>query len=88
MNVDLNKIIFFIIIWPLAIVSNLKAETLKHSNPIIVLIGPEGDFSPSERDSILGNSNVTSFTLSRNILRSDTAVISAISLVNFIKNSY
>ncbi|MBD1147116.1 16S rRNA (uracil(1498)-N(3))-methyltransferase [Pelagibacterales bacterium SAG-MED28] len=67
---------------------NLKAETLKQGNPISVLIGPEGDFSPSERDSILGNSNVTSFTISRNILRSDTAVISAISLVNFIKNSY
>ena len=28
MNADLNKILFFIIIWPLAIVSNLKAETL------------------------------------------------------------
>ena len=68
--------------------NNLNAETLKQGNPISVLIGPEGDFSPSERDSILGNSNVTSFTLSRNILRSDTAVISAISLVNFIKNSY
>ena len=67
---------------------NLKAETLKEGNPISVLIGPEGDFSPSERDLILGNSNVTSFTISRNILRSDTAVISAISLVNFIKNSY
>ena len=67
---------------------NLNAETLKQGNPISVLIGPEGDFSPSERDSILGNSNVTSFTISRNILRSDTAVISAISLVNFIKNSY
>ena len=67
---------------------NLKAETLKQGNPILVLIGPEGDFSPSERDLILGNSNVTSFTISRNILRSDTAVISAISLVNFIKNSY
>ena len=67
---------------------NLKAETLKQGNPISVLIGPEGDFSPSERDLILGNSNVTSFTISRNILRSDTAVISAISLVNFIKNSY
>ena len=67
---------------------NLKAETLKLGNPISVLIGPEGDFSPSERDLILGNSNVTSFTISRNILRSDTAVISAISLVNFIKNSY
>ena len=67
---------------------NLNVETLKQGNPITVLIGPEGDFSPSERDSILGNSNVTSFTISRNILRSDTAVISAISLVNFIKNSY
>ena len=65
----------------------LNVETLKQGNPITVLIGPEGDFSPSERDSILGNSNVTSFTISRNILRSDTAVISAISLVNFIKNS-
>ena len=67
---------------------NLNVETLKQGNPITVLIGPEGDFSPSERDSILENSNVTSFTISRNILRSDTAVISAISLVNFIKNSY
>ena len=67
---------------------NLNTETLKQGNPISVLIGPEGDFSPSERNLILGNSNVTSFTISRNILRSDTAVISAISLVNFIKNSY
>ena len=66
--------------------NNLNAETLKQGNPISVLIGPEGDFSPSERDSILGNSNVTSFTISRNILRSDTAVIGAISLVNFINN--
>ena len=67
---------------------NLKAETLKQGNPISVLIGPEGDFTPTERELILGNSSVTSFTISRNILRSDTAVISAISLVNFIKNSY
>ena len=66
----------------------LNVETLKQGNPITVLIGPEGDFSPSERDYIIGNPNVTSFTISRNILRSDTAVISAISLVNFIKNSY
>ena len=67
---------------------NLNAEILKQGNPISVLIGPEGDFSPSEREFILRNSNVTSFTISRNILRSDTAVISAISLVNFIKSSY
>ena len=62
---------------------NLKAETLNQGSPISVLIGPEGDFSPSERDLILKNSNVTSFTISRNILRSDTAVISAISSVSY-----
>jgi len=65
---------------------NLKTEVLKEAKTLSVLIGPEGDFSPSERELILANSNVAPFTISRNILRSDTAVISAISLVNFINN--
>ena len=43
-------------------------------------------FSPEEREYILQKRSVKPFTLSRNILRSDTAVISAISLVNFINN--
>ena len=64
----------------------LKAEALKEAKTLSVLIGPEGDFSPSERELILSNSNAVPFTISRNILRSDTAVISAISLVNFINN--
>ena len=67
---------------------NLKAEVLKEAKSLSVLIGPEGDFSPSERELILANSNVVPFTISKNILRSDTAVISAISLVNFINNSH
>ena len=67
---------------------NLKAEVLKEAKTLSILIGPEGDFSPSERELILGNRNVVPFTISRNILRSDTAVISAISLVNFINNFY
>ena len=67
---------------------NLKAKVLKEAKSLSVLIGPEGDFSPSERELILGNRNVVPFTISRNILRSDTAVISAISLVNFINNFY
>ena len=66
---------------------NLKTEMLKESKILSILIGPEGDFSPSERKLILTNSHVIPFTISRNILRSDTAVISAISLVNFINNS-
>ena len=65
---------------------NLQTEVLKESKSLSILIGPEGDFSPSERELILANSNVVPFTISRNILRSDTAVISAISLVNFINN--
>ena len=65
---------------------NLKSEVLKEAKTLSVLIGPEGDFSPSERELILANSDVIPFTISRNILRSDTAVISAISLVNFINN--
>ncbi|MDB9744737.1 16S rRNA (uracil(1498)-N(3))-methyltransferase [Pelagibacteraceae bacterium] len=65
---------------------NLKAEILKGAKSLSVLIGPEGDFSPSERELIFANRNVIPFTISKNILRSDTAVISAISLVNFINN--
>ena len=65
---------------------NLKAEAIKGPKTLSVLIGPEGDFSPSERELIFANRNVIPFTISKNILRSDTAVISAISLVNFINN--
>ncbi|MAW17031.1 MAG: RNA methyltransferase [Pelagibacteraceae bacterium] len=66
---------------------SLQTDDLKNSKSLCVLIGPEGDFSPLERKAILENLSVKSFTISRNILRSDTAVISAISLVNFINNS-
>ncbi len=62
----------------------LNIEDFKDNKSICILIGPEGDFSPSEREFILKNPEVKPFTMSRNILRSDTAVISAISLVNFI----
>jgi 16S rRNA (uracil1498-N3)-methyltransferase len=65
---------------------NLSTENFKNLKSLTVLIGPEGDFSPSEREFILSFSQVVPFTISKNILRSDTAVISAISLVNFINN--
>ena len=55
---------------------------------ISVLIGPEGDFSPAECELILSKPETVSFSLSENILRADTAVISAISLVNYIQNNH
>ena len=64
----------------------LKTEDLKDCKSLCILVGPEGDFSAEERESILGNRAVKPFMLSRNILRADTAVISAISLINFINN--
>ena len=66
----------------------LKPSDIEKGQSISVLIGPEGDFSPQELELILATSNLTSFTLSKNILRTDTAVISAISLVNFIHNDH
>ena len=68
--------------------NNLKQDDVKVSNIKSILIGPEGDFSPSERELILSNANTTPFSISKNILRSDTAVISAISLVNFINKAH
>ncbi len=62
----------------------LKNDNIKKGEALSVLIGPEGDFSPAERESILKVPHVKSFTISKNILRSDTAVITAISLVNFV----
>ena len=58
---------------------NLTSEDFKDIKSICILIGPEGDFSPAERESIFKNQAVIPFTLSKNILRSDTAVIIAVS---------
>ena len=66
--------------------NNLQKKDVEGDALKTILIGPEGDFSPSEREFILAKANMTSFSISKNILRSDTAVISAISLVNFINN--
>ena len=68
--------------------NNLKQDDVKNGKTKSILIGPEGDFSPAEREIILANPNTPPFSLSKNILRSDTAVISAISLVNFVNKDH
>mgnify|MGYP001403530097 CR=1 FL=1 len=65
---------------------NLKADDFKKSNSLCILIGPEGDFSPSEREKILKRANTIPFSLSKNILRTETAAISAITLVSYLFN--
>lgn len=62
---------------------NIKTD---NDHPICILIGPEGDYTVDERERILNFKGTQSIKLSNNILRSETAVISALSIVNFLKN--
>ena len=55
-------------------------------NPTCVIIGPEGDFSEEEREQILAFKGVQSIKINENILRSETAVISALSIINYTIN--
>ena len=54
--------------------------------PVCIIIGPEGDFSETEREKILSFKGVQPIKINENILRSETAVISAISIVNYVIN--
>ena len=61
---------------------NKKIE-IKNKDPICILIGPEGDFSINERKKILELKNILPVKINNNILRSETAAISLISIINF-----
>ena len=66
---------------------NIKIDKSKLTDkPVCIIIGPEGDFSETERDRILSFKGVQSVKINENILRSETAVISAISIVNYVIN--
>jgi len=62
---------------------DIKKLTIK---PTCVIIGPEGDFSEEEREEILKFNGVQSVKINENILRSETAVISALSIINYAIN--
>lgn len=68
--------------------SNNKKIDLKKlkKNPICLIIGPEGDFSEKEREQILFFDEVQPIKINENILRSETAVISALSIINYVIN--
>ena len=66
---------------------NKKIEKTKFSDKsICIIIGPEGDFSEHERQEILSFKGVQALKINDNILRSETAVISAISIINYVIN--
>ena len=58
-------------------------SSIMSDKPVCIIVGPEGDFSESERQKILSYKDVKAIKINENILRSETAVISAISIVNY-----
>ena len=67
--------------------ANTKIDLTKlTTKTTCVIIGPEGDFSEQEREEILKFNGVQSVKINENILRSETAVISALSIINYAIN--
>ena len=67
--------------------NNKKIDKSKLTDkPVCIIIGPEGDFSESEREKILSFKGVQPVKINDNILRSETAVISTISIINYVIN--
>jgi len=78
---DKNSLIFFADINS----SNKKIDEVLKSNKnhkFYLLIGPEGDFSLKERDLLNKMTNCIPISLGQNILRSETAAVAGLVLLN------
>ena len=63
--------------------TNNRKLDLKNKDPLCILIGPEGDFSVKEREHISKLKKIIPLKINDNILRSETAAISMISIISF-----
>ncbi len=66
--------------------TNNNKINFKSSDPLCILIGPEGDFTVKERENILKLKKLIPLKINKNILRSETAAISALSIINHCLN--
>ena len=66
---------------PLSALAALKADG---PVPLAVLIGPEGGFSPREREMLLAQPFTTAISLGPRIMRADTAGVAALALVQAV----
>ena len=81
-SLDKNSIVFFADINS----SNKKIEEVFKNNKnreFYLLVGPEGDFSLKERDLLNSMSNCISISLGQNILRSETAAVVGLTILNY-----
>ena len=66
--------------------TNNNKINFKSLDPLCILIGPEGDFTVKERENILKLKKLIPLKINKNILRSETAAISALSIINYCLN--
>ena len=67
--------------------NNLKNILAKNiDDPVCILIGPEGDFSENERKMIIDLNQTYPISLAKNILKAETAALTAITIVNYHLN--
>lgn len=57
----------------------------KFEENIAILIGPEGGFSPSEKEKLISNPKVISVSLGNRVLRSEVATINIVACVNLMR---
>lgn len=80
-SLDKNSIVFFADINS----SNKKIDELLDKNKsreFYLLVGPEGDFSLKERELLKSMSNCIPISLGQNILRSETAAVAGLAILN------
>jgi 16S rRNA (uracil1498-N3)-methyltransferase len=81
-SLDKNSLVFFADINS----SNKKIEEVLKNNKnreFYLLVGPEGDFSLKERDLLNSMSNCIPISLGQNILRSETAAVVGLTILNY-----
>lgn len=62
----------------------IRALEKVSAGPLAVLIGPEGGFSPRERQRLIGKPYVVPLSLGPRIMRADTAAVAALAIVNAV----
>lgn len=66
------------------VTSALAALQALARGPLAVLIGPEGGFSPEEREQLRAHPAVTAISLGPRVMRADTAAVAAMAVVQAV----
>lgn len=61
-----------------------QLQAFGDAGPLAVLIGPEGGFSPAEREKLLARDDTFAISLGPRIMRADTAAVAALAAIQLV----